>query len=99
MQDDLYRTRRLQLLLSAGYVFGCAFRSAFPVYDVPRFCLFDSWLCSVIVGRSVATVAELCFVAQWALMLRETARKTGSVFAKNVSLLVVPLIAIAEACS
>jgi hypothetical protein len=99
MSAEGYNARRLQLLLSAVYVFGCAFRSALPIYDVPRFCLFDSWLCSVIVGRSVATVAELSFVAQWALMLRETSRKTGSVFAKNVSLVVVPLIAIAETCS
>ena len=54
MPAELYRTRRLQLLLSAVYVFGCAFRSAFPVYDVPRICLFNHWLSSVIVGRSVA---------------------------------------------
>jgi hypothetical protein len=52
--------RRLQLLLSAGYVAGCAWRSAVPVYDVPRLCLVDSWASSAIVGRSV-TVAELCF--------------------------------------
>lgn len=55
---------RLQLLLSAVYVFGCAFRSALPVFDVPRLVLLDTWLSSVVVGRSVATVAELCFVAQ-----------------------------------
>jgi hypothetical protein len=70
MSAEAYSARRLQLLLSAVYVFGCAFRSAFPVFDVPRICLHNSWLSSVIVGRSVATVAELCFVGQWALMLR-----------------------------
>lgn len=69
---DAYAVRRMQLLLSAGYVLGCAFRSVLPVFDVPRLCLVDSWLSSVVVGRSVATVAELCFVAQWALILRET---------------------------
>jgi hypothetical protein len=51
--------RRWQLLLSAGYVAGCAWRSAVPVFDVPRLVLVDSWASSVIVGRSVATVAEL----------------------------------------
>jgi hypothetical protein len=96
---ELYTARRLQLLLSAVYVFGCAFRSVFPVYDVPRICLFDTWVSSVIVGRSVATLAELCFVAQWALMLRETARAQGNTFGKVVSLALVPLIAIAETCS
>src|ERR1700735_5477009 len=62
---DEYSTRRKLLLLSAVYVFGCAFRSAFLVYDIPRLCIVDSWLSSVMVGRAVATVAELCFVAQW----------------------------------
>ena len=94
-----YRARRWQLLLSAGYVFGCAFRSALPVYDVPRICLFDSWLSSVIVGRSVATIAELCFVAQWALMLREVAQSSVSGAAKAASSLLLPLIVVAEVCS
>jgi hypothetical protein len=96
---DVYRMRRLQLLLSAIYVFGCAFRSALPVYDVPRICLFNSWLSNVIVGRSVATLAELCFVGQWALLLRETSRATGNPVGNAVSLALVPLIAIAEICS
>ncbi len=91
--------RRPQVLLSAGYVFGCAFRSILPVYDVPRICLFDTWLSSVIVGRSVATFAELCFVAQWALMMREISRATGSRVGRVTSIVVVPLIAIAETFS
>lgn len=93
---DQYALRRLQLLLSAGYVFGCAFRSVVPVFDVPRLVLLDSWLSSVIVGRSVATVAELCFVAQWALMLREASRATASSVGKATSLVIVPLIGLAE---
>jgi hypothetical protein len=99
LPPEAYASRRLQLLLSAVYVFGCAFRSAFPVYDVPRICVIDSWLSSVMIGRSVATVAELCFAAQWALMLRETSRAADSVFGNIASLALVPLIAIAEACS
>lgn len=59
LHHEVWNSRRLQLLLSAGYVAGCAYRSALPVYDVQRLCLVDSWLSSVIVGRSVATVAEL----------------------------------------
>jgi len=90
---------RIQLVLSAVYVFGCAFRSVLPVYDIPRLCLFDTWLSSVAVGRSVATVAELCFVSQWAVLLNATARSTGSMVARAVSLLLVPLIVTAEVCS
>src|SRR5258708_6986816 len=59
----LFAAGRLQLVLSAVYVFGCAFRSVLPVYDIPRFCLFDTPFSSVVVGRSVATIGELCFVA------------------------------------
>ena len=94
-----YASRRLQLLLSAGYVFGCAFRSVMPVYDVGRVCLFDSWLCSVIIGRSVATFAELCFAAQWALLLRDISRATGSGVGRVTAKVMVPLIAVAEMCS
>lgn len=96
LPPEVYAVRRLQLLLSAGYVFGCAYRSVLPVYDVPRMCLFDSWLSSVVVGRSVATFAELCFVSQWALMLREISRSTNSTTGTLASALLVPCIAIAE---
>jgi len=99
LPPEVYARRRLQLYLSAGYVFGCAFRSALPVYDVGRVCMVDSWLSSVIVGRSVATFAELCFALQWALMLSEISRTTGSGVGRVTSAVVVPLIAIAEAFS
>jgi hypothetical protein len=96
---DVYASRKLQLLLSAGYVLGCAYRSALPVFDVQRICLFDSWLSSVMVGRSVATVAELCFVTQWALLMREIAQLTRSRPAHVASMAVLPLILVAEICS
>jgi hypothetical protein len=86
-------------LLSAAYVFGCAFRSILPRADVQRICLFDTWLSSVLIGRSVATVAELCFVIQWAIVLHELGKVAHSDTAKNIAKLVVPLIALAECCS
>jgi hypothetical protein len=89
----------LLLLLSAAYVFGCAFRSVLPRADVQRICLFDTWLSSVFVGRSVATVAELCFVLQWAIVLRLLADIANSDIARNVAKAVVPLIVLAECCS
>jgi hypothetical protein len=91
--------RQTQLLLCAGYVLGCAWRSCMPVYDVQRVVMVDSWWSSVIVGRSVATIAELCFAAQWALLLREAAQVTGSRFANTVSRSLLPLIVTAEICS
>ena len=99
LSPEFYSARRLQLLLSAGYVFGCAFRSALPVFDVPRIVIFDTWLSSIIVGRSVATFAELCFAAQWALLLREISHETGSGVGRVTSRVMVPLIMIAETFS
>jgi len=89
----------LQLLLSAVYVLGCAFRSFLPVIDIPRLVLIDSRLSSVLVGRSVATVAELCFAAQWALLLHRGALLGHSPFVHAVALAVVPIILLAEGCS
>lgn len=87
------------VLLSTAYVLGCAFRSVLPRADVQRICLFNTWLSSVFVGRSVATVAELCFVVQWAIVLRALAETTNSPTARIVSKAIVPLIVIAEICS
>jgi hypothetical protein len=94
-----YATRWPHVLLSAGYVLGCAFRSVLPRADVQRICLYDSWLSSVLVGRSVATVAELCFAAQWALMLRELSQAEENRFGVSLSRVVVPMIVVAETCS
>lgn len=99
LAPDEWSSRRWQLLLCAGYVLGCAWRSMLPVFDVQRIVLVDSWWSSVIVGRSVATLAELCFVAQWALLLRNAGRDTGSRMAAAVAVALLPLIVIAELCS
>jgi hypothetical protein len=87
------------LLLCAAYVFGCAFRSVLPRADVQRICLFDTWLSSVFVGRSVATVAEVCFAAQWMIILSRLGAMAGAETTMNVAWVIVPLIVIAEVCS
>src|SRR5688572_25012596 len=89
----------LMLLLCAVYVFGCAFRSFLPRADVQRICLFDTWLSSVMVGRSVATVAELAFAAQWAIILHQLGSMTGANTTLNAAWMIVPLIVIAECFS
>ena len=87
------------LLLCATYVIGCAFRSILPRADVQRICLFDTWLSSVFVGRSVATVAEMCFIIQWAIVLHALAQATRADSAGNIAKAIVPVVAAAEACS
>lgn len=84
-----------QVVLSGLYVFGCAYRSFLPVYDIPRICIVDSFASSVLVGRSVATVAELAFAAQWAVYLHASDLES----VRLLSLTIVPIIVIAEICS
>src|SRR6201988_331786 len=81
-------------LLSAVYVFGCAFRSLLPRADVERICLFNTWLSSVLVGRSVATVAELAFAAQWAIILHQLGMMTEADTTLNAAWVILPLIII-----
>jgi hypothetical protein len=90
---------KLMLFLSAAYVFGCAFRSFLPRADVQRICLFDTWLSSVAVGRSVATVAETCFAVQWAITLHQLGTMTGSDTSLNAAWAIVPLILVAQCFS
>jgi hypothetical protein len=89
----------LMFLLSAAYVFGCAFRSFLPRADVQRICLFDTWLSSVVVGRSVATVAEVCFAAQWAILLHKLGTITGADTALRAAWTILPLIVLAQCLS
>jgi hypothetical protein len=99
VEPAVYLLQWQQLLLSAVYVFGCGFRAILPRADVQRIGLYDSWVSSVMVGRSVAMVAELCFMAQWALLLHTIARHAGCRFGVVVSRLLVPVIVAAELCS
>ena len=98
-ERDIYSTRGWQSLLSALFVFGCAFRSFLPRLEAMRFCLYDSWLSSATIGRTVATIAELAFVAQWSLVLKEWCRAAGLPLGVRVARHLLPLIAIAETCS
>ena len=89
----------LMLFLCAAYVFGCAFRSFLPRADVQRICLFDTWLSSVAIGRSVATVAEVCFAVQWALVLHQLGGMAGVETTSTIAWTIVPLIIVAQCCS
>lgn len=89
----------IMLVFCAVYVFGCAFRSCLPRADARRICLFDTWLSSVVVGRSVATVAEICFAGQWAIILHQLGATTGADTTLNTAWAIVPLILVAECFS
>lgn len=87
----------MQLVLSGIYVAVCAFRSCFPRIDLERYCLIDSTLSSVVLGRSLATLAEISFSTQIALCLHYLGMHLDSYWIVLVSYLIVPLIVLAQA--
>ena len=87
-----------QLLLSGIFAAACAFRSILPRVDLERQCLWNSPLSSIFVGRSVATVAELAFAGQCALLIAKLAALTGSASLQVIGWSIVPLIVLAQLC-
>ncbi len=96
--DKNKRVKEL-IYLSGIYVFGCAFRSFFPKADVQRLCLFDTWFSSVLLGRTVATVAELAFICQWAIIIHLLAQQCSDKKVEKISFVLVPIIFLAECFS
>ena len=96
--DELRRFHQV-VALCGVYTVGCAFRSVLPRADVQRICLWDTWWSNVFVGRSVATVAELSFVLEGALVLFFLATYLESSLGRAVARAIVPLIVIAECFS
>lgn len=84
------------LWLAAIYVFGCGWRSVLPIVEVPRICLHDLWFSRVVVSRTIATIAELAFAIQCALLVREAAMAAHSGIANLASRLIIPAVVLAE---
>nr|QXF14432.1 hypothetical protein KPDKLGBK_00002 [uncultured bacterium] len=85
-----------QLILSSIYVFVCAFRSVYPRIDLERYCLFDTPLSSIALGRTLATIAEVAFSIQCALLLADLAVLLDSALINTIAYSVVPIIVIAQ---
>ena len=88
---------RWQVALSGVYVAVCAFRSWLPRVDLERYCLVDSPLSSMFIGRTAATVAEVAFAAQIALCLYQLGGLAGLPWVQGVAYAVVPALALAQA--
>ena len=85
-----------QIALSGVYVAVCAFRSWRPRIDVERYCLVDSPWSSMFLGRSAATVAEVCFAAQLALFLSQVGQVAGIPWLAHASYAVLPPLVLAQ---
>ena len=97
--DPLAQYRFTQWVLAGFYTVGCASRSIIIRSDVKRLSMFDAWITNVMVGRTIATIAEVCFVVQWALLLNLAAQKVSSTRVRFISLVLVPGILLAEVAS
>jgi len=85
-----------QVALSGVYVAVCAFRSWRPRVDVERYCLVDSPLSSMFLGRCVATVAEVCFAIQVALVVDQVGVIAHLPWISAASVAVVPPLVLAQ---
>jgi hypothetical protein len=85
-----------QLLLSGVYVGVCGFRSLFPRVDLERVCLWDTWLSGIMLGRTAATIAELCFALQCSLFLQRLADITGMPLLETGAHAFLPLAILAQ---
>lgn len=99
MSQMVQKVRNYQFLLASIYTIGCGFRSILPRGDVRRIVLVDHWISAIAIGRSVATLAELAFVAQWAFLLHEIGKGTKDYGVLSISKMIVPMIFIAECFS
>jgi hypothetical protein len=81
----------VQLLLSGVYVGVCGFRSLFPRVDLERVCLWDSWLSAIVLGRTAATIAEVCFSVQCALFVGRLSEISGLPMLAAVAGMFVPM--------
>src|SRR5688572_17969369 len=87
-----------QLLLSAVYVGVCGFRSLFPRVDLERVCLWDSWLSAIMLGRTVATIAEMCFALQCGLFVQRLSELTDLPVLASAAQAFVPVALVAQMC-
>lgn len=85
-----------QLFLAAVYVGVCGFRSLFPRVDLERVCLWDSWLSAIVLGRTAATIAELCFALQCGLFVQRLSDLTGLPLLAAAAQAFLPLALVAQ---
>ena len=87
-----YSYQQSHLVLSGIYVFVCAYRSFLPRIDLERYCLWDTPLSSIFLGRSAVTVAEICFAGQMALFLHRLGTVHDHPHSIYLSYVLVPAI-------
>lgn len=91
-----YSYQRSHLVLSGIYVIVCAYRSFLPRIDLERYCLWDTILSSIFLGRTAATIAEISFAGQIALFLHRLGTVHDHPWSIALAYTLVPAITIAQ---
>jgi hypothetical protein len=91
--------RDRQYAMSSTYVYGCAYRSILPCHHTLRRVLVRSIASTGLVGRAVATIAELGVAEQASLLLREIGIATDDGTTIATSRVIVPILLVAEISS
>lgn len=84
------------LLCSGVFTAVCAFRSFWPRIDLERFCLVDAFASSMVLGRAAATVAEVSFATQIALLMHEMGAALSMPWLQLTPAPIVVLLSIAQ---
>ena len=63
------RLQQNRTKLVFNYVIACAILAIWPRMDGDRHCFYNNWISSVLVGRCLATIAEVSFMIQIGLAL------------------------------
>jgi hypothetical protein len=87
----------IQLALSGVYVFVCAYRSIFPRVDLERLVVVDSTLSNIFLGRSAATVAEICFGIQLGLLVHQLGAYAGLPWVQHAAWIITICTVVAQA--
>jgi hypothetical protein len=67
-----------------------------PRVDLECVCLWDTWLSGILLGRTAATIAEVCFALQCGLFMHRLSDLTGMALLNAAADAFVPLVIVAE---
>ena len=88
---------QIHLALSGVYVLVCAYRSVLPRVELERLVVVDTRLSSIFLGRSAATVAEICFAMQLGLIVHQLAGQAGLPWVQTAAWSIPVFMTVAQA--
>ena len=103
--QDLSPFEKKISLFAFTYALICTIRTTFPKKDLDRTCFFDSKLSYPLFGRTIATVAELCYikllVSVFGKILNDINKQNNNISTISSKLLklIFPAIVFAQSCS